>query len=125
MDIIITKKVWVVDMNIEGSMDREELLTFLNFLSIQRRTGVLMVKNDDDIIGSIFLKNGDVIEVEYMNERGESAFYKLMNNSDFSFIYSDTSVKIDKNITINTETLILNAIKLIDETKGALISTFI
>ncbi|PMQ00919.1 MAG: hypothetical protein CBR30_08760 [Dictyoglomus sp. NZ13-RE01] len=125
MDIIITKKVWVVDMNIEGSMDREELLTFLNFLSIQRRTGVLMVKNNDDIIGSIFLKNGNMIEVEYMNERGESAFYRLMNNSDFSFIYSDTSVKIDKNITINTETLILNAIKLIDETKGALISTFI
>jgi len=125
MDIIITKKFWVVDMNIEGSMDREELLTFLNFLSIQRRTGVLMVKNNDDIIGSIFLKNGNVIEVEYMNERGESAFYRLINNSDFSFIYSDTSVKIDKNITINTETLILNAIKLIDETKGALISTFI
>lgn len=103
-------------MRLEGTLDRIEFLSFINFLSLQRRTGIFLIKDKNET-ATVFLKDGNVIEVEYLGEKGESAFFKLLSLSEINFVFAEAPVKIEKRINISSENLILEAIKKIDEEK--------
>ncbi len=104
-------------MRLEGNLDRIEFLSLINFLSLQKRTGIFLIKNNDYKSGKVFLKAGDVIDVEYLGERGNSAFFKLITLPEIDFVFTETSVKIERKINLSIENLILEAIKKIDEEK--------
>ncbi|MCS7202713.1 MAG: DUF4388 domain-containing protein [Dictyoglomus sp.] len=112
-------------MRLEGNLDRIEFLSFINFLSLQRRTGVFLIKDEEERFATVFLKNGDVIDVEYLGERGESAFFKLLSLPEINFVFTETPVKIEKRINLSSENLILEAIKKIDEEKELYITSLL
>ncbi|MEN2984125.1 MAG: DUF4388 domain-containing protein [Dictyoglomaceae bacterium] len=112
-------------MRLEGNLDRIEFLSFINFLSLQRRTGIFLIKDSEERFATVFLKNGDVIDVEYLGERGESAFFKLLSLPEINFVFTETPVKIEKRINLSSENLILEAIKKIDEEKELYITSLL
>jgi|YelNatPaOPRAMG01_1025707.scaffolds.fasta_scaffold00374_40 hypothetical protein len=111
-------------MKISGSIDRIEFLSFINFLSLQRRTGIFIIKNEDKE-GTIFIKNGEIIDTEYLGERGESAFFNLISIPEFEFSFVETPVNLERKIEISSEILVLEAIKKIDEEKEIFISSIL
>lgn len=105
-------------MRLEGNLDRIEFLSLINFLSLQKRTGIFLIKsNNDDKSGTVFLKAGDVIDVEYLGERGNSAFFELITLPEINFVFTETPVNIERKINLSPENLIFEAIKKIDEEK--------
>ncbi len=104
-------------MRLEGSLDRIEFLSLINFLYLQKRTGIFLIKSNDGKSATVFLRDGDVIDVEYLGERGDSAFLKLLTIPEINFVFTETSVKIERKINLSPESLILEAIKKIDEEK--------
>lgn len=111
-------------MRLSGNLDRIELLTLINFLSLQRRTGIFLIK-DGEKEATLFFKEGDIIDAEYLGERGEPTFYNILNIPEMEFTFTETPVKIERRINIPTEILVLNAVKKIDEEKELFIPSLL
>jgi len=64
-------------MSVEGSLDLFQLPEILQIVAQQRKTGILTVQGENDIVAVTFL-NGDVVGADSLNQTGEEALATLL-----------------------------------------------
>ncbi|MCH9651843.1 MAG: DUF4388 domain-containing protein [Deltaproteobacteria bacterium] len=64
-------------MSVEGSLDLFQLPEILQIIAQQRKTGILTVQGENDIVAVTFLK-GDVVGADSLNQTGEEALAALL-----------------------------------------------
>ncbi|MCS7201986.1 MAG: DUF4388 domain-containing protein [Dictyoglomus sp.] len=103
-------------MIINGTLEILDFLSLLNFLSINRRSGILLISSNHQE-GVVYFDKGEIIDVGYNKKRGEEAFYMILESKDvlsFYFITTELSSK-ERTIYKRTEELILEALRREDE----------
>lgn len=105
-----------------GNIKDISLFDFLNIIYLSKSTKTINIESPySDDTGLIFFKDGEIINAEINELTGEDAFYKIMAMDSGDFYDSNEEVKSNVHHTIKTpfNFLLMNAAKIIDETKRA------
>ncbi|MCX7845282.1 MAG: DUF4388 domain-containing protein [Dictyoglomaceae bacterium] len=103
-------------MIINGTLEILDFLSLLNFLSVNNRSGILLISTNHQE-GLIYFDKGEIIDVGYNKTRGEEAFYMIVENKtilSFSFVTTELNNK-ERTIYKRVEELILEVLKREDE----------
>mgnify|MGYP005832327871 CR=1 FL=1 len=94
-------------MELTGNLKDFTIEDLLKFINISKRTGVVSIKGKIEKEGEkdakIFCKDGDIIDAELDERRGENAFYLILTMKEGIFSFSkelpkDVELKINKKL---------------------------
>ena len=102
---------------IRGHLDQIGLSSLLVMMEMERKSGILVVKNADDA-ARLFLKNGRILVARFDNKaepRGADAIYELLSWTTGRFDFSSLEVEMEDEINSSTTHLMLEGARLLDE----------
>jgi hypothetical protein len=82
---------------------------------MSRRTGKLLLYNADQR-GEIFFKDGQVFDANLGEQKGEEAFYSLLELKDGNFRFMEGDAGIGRAVTMDTMGLLMEGLRRLDET---------
>ncbi|MGQ9845011.1 MAG: DUF4388 domain-containing protein, partial [Caldisericia bacterium] len=94
-------------MEFTGDLKEFSIEVVLRYINMSKRTGVVFLKGKIEKEGEkdakIFCKDGDIIDAELDERRGENAFYLILTMKEGIFSFSkelpkDVQVKINKKL---------------------------
>lgn len=98
-----------------GNLKNINLFDFLNLVSVSKLNKIIVVSDPiTDTKGKIYFKSGNIINAEYGNEKGESAFYNILKIEKGDFKEEDFT-EIEQVINVPFEFLMINTARIIDE----------
>ncbi|MGE0707592.1 MAG: DUF4388 domain-containing protein [Planctomycetota bacterium] len=97
-----------------GRLDQINLTELLQTLEFNAKTGTLEVFGSEGE-GSIVIKEGKPTFAECEGEEGEEAFYKLLSFKEGQFSFSPDISEGGKNLTQNMGSLLMEAMRRLDE----------
>jgi hypothetical protein len=104
--------------NLSGLIQDGMLADILQMISANTRTGVFTLEDEDDLI-YLFFRDGELYHAQTGDMIGQSAFFAAMALEEGQFYFEDNEdLPEDKTIEGNTQFLILEALRQIDEDRG-------
>jgi response regulator RpfG family c-di-GMP phosphodiesterase len=101
---------------VSGCLAEMELTDIIQVLNMGLKTARVILNKDEEK-GEIYLKSGKIINARAGNLAGQDAFYHLIGWNDGIFRIFHGQTTEDVNITIDTLTLLLDASRVLDETR--------
>ncbi len=98
-----------------GDLKDLSIVELVQMLNLNKKSGVLVIKAEDE--GFIYLKDGHLWAVTHGDETGEDAFYSLVAKIEGSFKFEIKDVDIENNISNSTMNVIMEACRIMDETR--------
>ena len=102
---------------IRGTLDQIGLSSLLVMMEMERKSGILVVKNDAEA-ARLFLKSGRILAARFDNKaepRGAKAIYELLTWTRGKFDFSSLEVDMEDEIQSTTTHLMLEGARLLDE----------
>jgi CheY-like chemotaxis protein len=96
-----------------GSLSDMGVVDLVQTFEIGRKTGVIKIKGERT--GTIYFKEGRVIDAELGRLRGENAFYRMLNTFEGQFEVSFTPVDRPERIEVSTQGLLMEGMRRLDE----------
>jgi len=96
-----------------GNLSDMGVVDLVQTFEIGRKTGVIHIQGVRS--GTVFFRDGRVIEARLGRVSGESAFYRILNISDGKFDLQFVPVECPERITISTQALLLEGMRRLDE----------
>ncbi len=100
---------------IEGQLTEVNLVDLLQIFSLNRRTGILTVENEDGEEAVIYLKEGDVVSTILDTITGEKALYRILRWRGGTFRYQPEKFTVARNITRSIDALLMEGMRQLDE----------
>jgi CheY-like chemotaxis protein len=100
--------------DIRGDLEQVPLVDMLQLLAMNRRTGVLMITASDGN-GEVRLADGQVVDATHRRLVGERALYRLLAARRGRFAFSTADAPIIRRIQGNTNMLLMEAMRQVDE----------
>lgn len=100
----------------ESNISEITLFDYIQIMSLTKKTTALSVEEPfSDIQAYLYFKNGEIVEAEYRDIKGEEAFYKIikMNGGTINEVEKDLPENLS--ITIPSMSLLFKATQIIDE----------
>ena len=107
---------------VSGSLEEMELSDIIQLLNMGLKSARVILKNDQEK-GEIFLKNGKIINARTGELSGQQAFFRLMGWKQGSFRIMHGQIDEVTNITVDTMTLLMEACRILDESRFRASST--
>lgn len=98
-----------------GHLQDMAVVDLIQTIEIGRKSGVIHFQNRDSKRGSIYFKNGKVIDAEMGHLSGEDAVYRLLNWTDGSFNVEFKSVRRRETIELSSQGLLMEGMRRVDE----------
>jgi len=98
-----------------GDLKDLSIVELVQMLNLNKKSGVLTIDSDDK--GQIYLKDGHLWATMHGDNVGEEAFYGLVAKIDGTFKFEITDVDIDQNVSNSTMNVIMEACRIMDETR--------
>ena len=86
----------------------------IQILANGRKSGVLTIQADGKS-GEVFFLEGAICDARFGEHRGDDAFYRMMKVTEGDFVLDTTRAPTDRSMNASTETLLLEAMRRIDE----------
>lgn len=96
-----------------GSLSDMGVVDLVQTFEIGRKTGV--IKLEGERVGTVYFKEGRVIDAELGRLRGENAFYRMLNTFEGQFEVSFTPVDRAERIEVSTQGLLMEGMRRLDE----------
>jgi DNA-binding NarL/FixJ family response regulator len=97
-----------------GSLAQLAPADVVQMLCLGRKTTAMRVV-EDDRVGMVYFREGDVIHATWDDLSGEEAFYQLINATSGTFGTIPTPESVPQTITVNWQHLLLEGMRLRDE----------
>ena len=95
-------------MTIEGSLESVDIQDIVQLLNLNHSTGLLHIKGDS-LEGSLFYRDGDIVNAEAEGLKGEAAAYLLLGQSKGKFHFDVTNHNAESQIKRSIHDLVLEA----------------
>ncbi len=99
---------------VEGSLKEVSLVDLLQIFGLNRRTGTLELRHDDQT-GSIHLSEGAVVNAVLGETTGEKALYRILRWPDGSFSYHPGEKPVTRNVSRSMDALLMEGMRQLDE----------
>jgi CheY-like chemotaxis protein len=105
-----------LDQEIRGDLEQMSLVDLLQFLAMNRKSGVLGLTTAAGA-GEVRLAEGEVIDAVYRRLEGEKALYRLLGEHAGRFAFSAGDPSAVRRITSPTSHLLMEALRQVDEAR--------
>jgi CheY-like chemotaxis protein len=99
----------------EGSLSDMTVVDLIQTIEIGRKTGVIQFRGDEGYRGSIYFRNGKVIDAELGRLQGEHAIYRLLIWSEGRFQVEFKTIRRKDAIKMSTQALLMEGMRRVDE----------
>lgn len=96
-----------------GNLSDMGVVDLVQTFEIGRKTGTIQIVGDRQ--GTVFFKEGRVIDAELGRLRGENAFYRMLNTFEGQFEVSFAPVERAERIEVSTQGLLMEGMRRLDE----------
>jgi CheY-like chemotaxis protein len=96
-----------------GNLSDMGVVDLVQTFEIGRKTGTIHILGDRQ--GTVFFKEGRVIDAELGRLRGENAFYRMLNTFEGQFEVSFAAVERAERIEVSTQGLLMEGMRRLDE----------
>ncbi len=96
-----------------GNLSDMGVVDLVQTFEIGRKTGTIQILGDRQ--GTVFFKEGRVIDAELGRLRGENAFYRMLNTFEGQFEVSFATVERPERIEVSTQGLLMEGMRRLDE----------
>jgi len=96
-----------------GNLADMGVVDLVQTFEIGRKTGTIRIEADR--LGSVYFRDGKVVDAELGKLRGESAFYRMLNTSEGKFDVQFVPVERPERIELSTQALLLEGMRRLDE----------
>jgi CheY-like chemotaxis protein len=103
---------------LNGKIEQLGLSSLLVMMEMERKQGVLIMCSDNDIIGRVFLRGGQVVAAQVDDDPqlpGRECVYRLLAWKSGTFSFSATTVDAEDTVQSSTTHLLMEGARLIDE----------
>src|SRR5262245_25643015 len=97
-----------------GSLGDMGLVDLVQTIDISRKSGVLELTNDTQR-GSIFFRDGQLVDAELAKLRGEAAIYRLLLWNEGEFEIDFRPIREGQRINSSTQAILMEGMRRIDE----------
>jgi diguanylate cyclase (GGDEF)-like protein len=98
-----------------GDFSEIELVDVLQILANGRKSGKLMMSAEGHV-GIVFFNMGRIVDAIFRGKRAEQAFFEILTINKASFEFQSSTRPFDEHITSSNTHLILEGLRLLDET---------
>jgi hypothetical protein len=105
-----------LDQEIRGHLEQMPLGDLLQFLSMNRKSGVLGVTTPTGT-GEVRLADGEVVGASYRRLEGEKALFRLFGERAGRFAFSAGGVSAVRHIAVPTGQLLMESMRQVDEAR--------
>ncbi len=109
-----TEQVGRQEKEIRGNLNQISLVDLIQVLGVNRKDGVLSL-NTETRRGTIFLRDGRVVNARVGRVEGEKAFFRLLHWDEGDFWFSPGTVEVEIEITDPVDHLIIEGLRQYDE----------
>lgn len=103
-----------VSSGVEGHLQEVSLVDLLQIFSLNRRTGIVTLTYRDQT-GTVYLKEGEVINAAQREIRGEKALYRMLRWREGTFQYQPDQFTVSRGISRSTDALLMEGMRQLDE----------
>ncbi|HEX4802226.1 MAG TPA: response regulator, partial [Myxococcaceae bacterium] len=96
-----------------GSLADMGVVDLVQAFEVGRKTGIIHIRGDKS--GTLFFREGKVIDAELGRARGDGAFYRMLHNGGGGFEVQFAPVERPALITLSTQALLLEGARRLDE----------
>lgn len=96
-----------------GNLSDMGVVDLVQTFEIGRKTGTIQILGERQ--GTVFFKEGRVIDAELGRLRGENAFYRMLNTFEGQFEVSFAPVERGERIEVSTQGLLMEGMRRLDE----------
>lgn len=96
-----------------GNLSDMGVVDLVQTFEIGRKTGTIQILGERQ--GTVFFKEGRVIDAELGRLRGENAFYRMLNTFEGQFEVSFATVERAERIEVSTQGLLMEGMRRLDE----------
>ncbi|MBU8897715.1 response regulator [Corallococcus sp. M34] len=96
-----------------GSLADMGVVDLVQTFEIGRKTGVISIQGER--AGTVYFKEGRVIDAELGRLKGENAFYRLLNTFEGQFEVQFTTLDRPERIEVSTQGLLMEGMRRLDE----------
>ncbi|NBD09054.1 response regulator [Corallococcus silvisoli] len=96
-----------------GSLADMGVVDLVQTFEIGRKTGVISIQGERT--GTVYFKEGRVIDAELGRLKGENAFYRLLNTFEGQFDVQFTTLDRTERIEVSTQGLLMEGMRRLDE----------
>lgn len=103
---------------LSGKLEQLGLSSLLVMMEMERKQGVLSISSDDDAIGRVHLRGGQVVQAEIDGRPelpGKECVYRMLGWKSGTFSFSATTVDVEDSVQASTTHLLMEGARLIDE----------
>ncbi len=105
-----------LDQEIRGHLEQMPLGDLLQFLSMNRKSGVLGITTSGGS-GEVRLADGEVVDAVYRRLEGEKALFRLFSERDGRFAFNAGDMSAVRRITVPTGQLLMESMRQVDEAR--------
>lgn len=106
----------VVEQEIRGHLEQMPLGDLLQFLAMNRKSGILAVTTQAGT-GEVLLSDGEVVGAGYRRLEGEKALFRLFGERDGRFAFTAGEVPTVRRIAVPTGQLLMESMRQVDEAR--------
>jgi len=99
-----------------GDLGDLSIVELVQMLNLNKKSGPLQIEGR--VVGTIYLKDGELHAAETRDKEGEEAFYQLVTNGKGTFNFEPDAIRFDRNINGSTMNVIMEACRIMDERKA-------
>ncbi len=99
-----------------GNLEQMPLPDLLQVMEMGWRTGVITLDGDSDS-GKLYIDNGKIVNASYRNLKGELAVYRMLKWKRGKFEFKECPIEVEKLIYDSPQALMMEGMRLIDETE--------
>ncbi len=96
-----------------GSLADMGVVDLVQAFEMGRKTGIIHIRGDKS--GTLFFREGKVVDAEIGSARGEGAFYRMLHNGNGLFEVQFAPVERPELINVSTQALLLEGARRLDE----------
>jgi DNA-binding response OmpR family regulator len=100
-----------------GDLKDLSIVELVQMLNLNKKSGILHIQTQQS--GKVYLKDGQLHAVEAGKIVGEEAMYKLVAETEGAFNFEICDVEIEPNIENSTMNVIMEACRIMDETRNS------
>ncbi len=105
-----------LDQEIRGHLEQMPLGDLLQFLSMNRKSGVLGITTSGGV-GEVRLADGEVVDAVFRRLEGEKALFRLFSERDGRFAFNAGDMSALRRITAPTGQLLMESMRQVDEAR--------
>ncbi len=103
------------DRDLSGALEAMSMPEIVQLLRLSKRTGRLVILDQDQNMGNLYVLNGNGQFADYLDSEGDQAIYKMFSLTRGVFAFHSNETTTRRNLKRSLDFILMDAVRMMDE----------